>query len=192
MQKHFFLRTFLTLTLLFLYPQFKAFSQSNADVFIGKLSQLCGKAFKGKIKVGGKKGDGFTGEELIMRVDSCADGYISIPFFVGEDKSRTWIITKERSVLHLKHDHRHKDGTPDKITMYGGMATNSGRDSIQVFPADQYTCNMIAYACANIWWFTLTDTELTYNLRRMGSERIFTVTFDLSTPIAYTDKAWGW
>ena len=53
---------------------------------------------------------------------------------VGEDRSRTWILTLSEKGLLFKHDHRHPDGTPDKITMYGGWAAEGGTAYLNVFP----------------------------------------------------------
>ena len=60
---------------------------------------------------------------------------------VGEDRSRTWIVSVlSDGRLRLKHDHRHEDGEPDAITMYGGdMEKEKGSewdDGRFAFPAD--------------------------------------------------------
>lgn len=127
-----------------------------------------------------------------MHVRSCAENQIKIPFFVGDDKSRTWVLTFDNDVITLKHDHRHQDGSEDKITQYGGTSTNSGLPNIQFFPADQFTADLIGYASNNVWWITLDENSFTYNLRRIGTERVFSVTFDLKKPIATPDAPWGW
>jgi hypothetical protein len=77
--------------------------------------------------------------------------WIRIPFHVGEDKSRTWILTLTDAGLLFKHDHRHADGTPDKITMYGGLAAPSGTQYTQSFPADAETAKLIPEAATNVW-----------------------------------------
>jgi len=58
--------------------------------------------------------------------------------------------------------------------------------------ADQETCNLIDYACGNVWWMTIDETSFTYNLRRIGSDRLFSVKFDLTKPIEYDERPWGW
>ncbi len=183
---------FVTFIMLSTYADAQPQNKTAAQKFLHQLNQHCGKSFYGKIISGGKIGDGFTGETLIIRIDKCQNNAINIPFFVGENKSRTWLLTETNGILKLKHDHRHEDGSADKITMYGGTSTNEGLDSLQMFPADAATCKMIDYACANVWWFTINKTSLTYNLRRIGSERIFTVAFDLTQPFNYEQNAWGW
>jgi hypothetical protein len=39
---------------------------------------------------------------------------------VGSDRSRTWVFTKTAASVRLKQDHRHKDGSEDRVTQYGG------------------------------------------------------------------------
>ena len=125
-----------------------------------------------------------------MQVMSYDDREVKIPFYVGEDKSRTWILTYSNHVLTLKHDHRHEDGSPDKITFYGGTSNNEGSSSLQMFPADDETCRLIDYACQNVWWITIDDSSYTYNLRRIGSDRVFTVKFDLTKEVKSDFKPW--
>ena len=171
-----------------------SFSQSEkgAKQFWENLKKHCGRAYEGVITDGATSNDPFSGKKLIMHVRSCTENQIKIPFFVGDDKSRTWVLTLVNDVITLKHDHRHEDGTPDKVTQYGGTSTNSGLPNIQFFPADQETCDLISYASTNVWWMTVDEKAFTYNLRRIGSNRVFTVSFDLSKPIETPAAPWGW
>lgn len=160
--------------------------------FWDNLNSHCGKAYEGTMTAGGNEGDGFVGERLVMHVRSCEENTIRIPFFVGEDKSRTWVLTlQEDNCILLKHDHRHKDGSEEEITQYGGISPNTGMADIQFFPADQHTSTLIPKASTNVWWFTLDDTSITYNLRRIGSDRVFTVKFDLTKEVATPGPPWG-
>lgn len=165
--------------------------KTPSENFWGALQELCGNAYEGTLVLP-EGDDPFAGKTLIMHVRSCTDTIIKIPFFVGEDKSRTWVLTRNINTITLKHDHRHEDGSPDAITMYGGTSTNSGQDTLQVFPADIETQKIIPAASGNIWWITLDDTSFTYNLRRLGTERVFKVTFDLSKTVSQPSAPWGW
>ena len=172
------------------YTQKKKVSKASENYW-DRIQSLCGKSFEGKLNH--PKEDTVFGEKsLIMHVRKCEDGKIKIPFFVGEDKSRTWILSKKNGKIELKHDHRHSDGSPKEITMYGGLSTNVGFDSLQVFPADQKTAELLPAAAGNIWWMTITDSTFSYNLRRMGSDRLFTVTFDLTQALEPPAAPWGW
>ena len=164
-----------------------------SEKFWQNLKKHCGKSFEGKITAGAKEGDGFTAKRLVMQVLSCESNRIRIPFYVGENSSRTWVLSKnDKSILKLKHDHRHEDGTEDQVTQYGGQAPNQGFENLQIFPADEETANRISYASTNVWWITLDEKTFSYNLRRIGSDRVFTVEFDLTQPIEFSSKPWGW
>lgn len=172
--------------------QFSVFSQekSASTQFWETLSAHCGKAYEGKL-ISPESDPRFAGR-LVMHVRSCEDGRLRIPFFVGEDRSRTWVLTQEEDLIKLKHDHRHEDGSEDKITQYGGITSNTGFAGMQIFPADQETTDLIPYAAGNVWWITVDETSFTYNLRRTGSENYFSVKFDLTKPIETPDAPWGW
>jgi hypothetical protein len=164
---------------------------TEANAFWESLQTLCGKSFEGTLELPENDED-FGGKRLVMHVRSCEDNVIRIPFFVGDDKSRTWVLTFEDDRIQLKHDHRHEDGSEDDVNMYGGKTTNSGQANIQTFPADQHTKNIIPAASTNIWWITLDDKLFTYNLRRLGTERVFRVAFDLTKTIETPEAPWGW
>ncbi|NRR91774.1 hypothetical protein HSX10_09385 [Winogradskyella undariae] len=166
--------------------------QTSSEKFWKQLEIHCGKAYQGKITAGGAEGDGFTGEKLVMHVRSCETNTIRIPFFVGENKSRTWVLQMNADkIMSLKHDHRHEDGSEEKLTQYGGTSANEGLPNLQMFPADQHTSTILPAASTNIWWFTIDETSLTYNLRRIGSDRLFTVQFDLTKTIETPSAPWG-
>jgi hypothetical protein len=84
----------------------------------------------------------------------------------------------------LKHDHRHKDGTSDSITLYGGYAKASKNKYEQFFPSDSYTAKLIPAAATNEWNLILSKDKkrLSYILRRDGKLR-FHADFDLSRPV---------
>lgn len=166
---------------------------TESQKFWENLKKHCGKSYEGVVTNGGKEGDGFVGNRLVMQVLSCEEDRVRIPFYVSEDKSRTWIFTKNAEhFIKLKHDHRHQDGSEDKVTQYGGETTNHGFEKLQMFPADKETSERIPYASTNVWWVTLDENTFTYNLRRAERDKSFTVTFDLNKPIKFKEKPWGW
>lgn len=177
-----------------LLPSLTFAQESTAsEKFWSNLEQHCGKAYEGWITAGAIPKDGFTGEKLVMHVRGCKKDEIKIPFFVGEDKSRTWILKMNQDkIISLKHDHRHPNGSEEDLTQYGGINSNVGLETVQMFPADEFTAKILPAASTNIWWFTLDDKSMTYNLRRIGSDRVFTVSFDLTTPIEAPEKPWGY
>lgn len=166
--------------------------QTPSEKFWTRLQNHCGKSYEGEIISGGVSGDGFTDKKLVMHIRSCKENDIRIPFFVGEDKSRTWVLHKNADqILQLKHDHRNADGTEEKVTQYGGLSANIGLENLQMFPADSHTAAILPHAASNVWWFTIDSKTFTYNLRRIGSDRLFTVAFDLTKTVASPGAPWG-
>ena len=166
---------------------------TSVDVFWYGLQNLCGQSFSGILTNSSITDTIFRDKALIIHVRSCGPDIIRIPFIVGDDRSRTWVLTRTGDRITLKHDHRHEDGSRDNITQYGGSTTHSGNDTLQVFPADQFTVDMLPAAVGNAWWIEFVNgVHFTYNLRRVQTERRFSVRFDLTKPVKTPDAPWGW
>ncbi|WP_062568362.1 hypothetical protein [Pseudoalteromonas arabiensis] len=166
------------------------------DGFFDNIAAHCGKAYEGKVSVDNATGpSSFAGKKLVMHVRRCNERELQVPFHVGDDASRTWIITKTGSGLSLKHDHRHKDGSDDKSTMYGGHTLDAGFANAQSFPADQYSKQLfvsqgIPQSMGNTWQIYIYPKQFTYRLVREGRE--FRVDFDLTKPITPPSAPWGY
>jgi len=141
--------------------------------FFQNLTKLCGQRFEGETEFPPDPKHPLAGKKLVMIVESCSAKEIRIPFNVGEDKSRTWILTLTDKGLLFKHDHRHPDGTPDRITMYGGWAAPNGTQHLQRFPADAETAKLIPEAVTNVWTLEIIPEkqQFTYYLERNNQPR---------------------
>ena len=164
------------------------------DAFFAAIKIHCGKAYEGMLVAPTTKVEGFEGR-LVMHVRKCSDSQLQIPFHVGEDHSRTWIITKTGAGLMLKHDHRHKDGSSDSSTMYGGHTHDAGWNSVQSFPADQYSKELfvrsgIPQSISNVWQMFIQKDSFSYRLIRESRE--FRVNFDLTKPVELPPTPWGY
>jgi hypothetical protein len=156
---------------------------ANARLFLDQLRMLEGGTFIGEVDETRTPEDPFAGQLLIMHVAQVRRDGARIPFHVGEDRSRTWVITMEDNRLHLRHDHRDPDGTPHDLTDYGGFAAGGGTAHRQSFPADEFTASLIPEAATNVWTLEI-DRErevFIYDLRRHGRPR-FRAVFDLASP----------
>jgi hypothetical protein len=168
---------------------------SVQDAFFQRLTALCGRAFAGRVVTTEAADAGFASETLVMHVRECSANEIKIPFHVGENRSRTWVITRTANGLRLKHDHRHEDGSEDALTQYGGDTVALGTAARQEFPADEFSKrlfreNNIPVSVDNVWAMEVQPGALfAYELRRPN--RHFRVEFDLSTPIAPPPAPWG-
>lgn len=166
-----------------------------SDAFFNKLYGYCGKAFSGKLVAFNESDVKSFGGPAVMHVRSCTKNEIRVPFHVGEDRSRTWVITKIDGGLRLKHDHRHQDGSEDKLTQYGGDTVDAGTSSRQEFPADAFSRAMferegMKVSMDNTWAVEVNDENVfAYELRRPN--RHFRVEFDLSKPAAIPPAPWG-
>ncbi len=164
------------------------------QAFFNALRAHCGKAYEGRVVVDNPKSPGFEGR-LLMHVRQCSDQQLQIPFHVGENRSRTWLITHTGAGLMLKHDHRKPDGSDDASTMYGGHTQDAGWPQVQSFPVDsvskeQFVRQGMAASTGNTWQLFLYPKVFSYRLVREGRE--FRVDFDLTKPVEPPAAPWGY
>jgi hypothetical protein len=183
------MKSFAVLLLLLLAGCASRPAETPADAFMARFGALCGKAFEGRVAVDAPMpSPDFAGKRLVMHVRDCERGEVRIPFHVGEDRSRTWIVTRTETGLRLKHDHRHADGSPDVLTMYGGDTATPGTAGRQAFPVDAesralFTRENRAASLNNTWALEVEPGRLfVYELSRPGG-RLFRVEFDLTRPV---------
>ena len=168
-----------------------------ADDFLAALAAVCGKAYEGRIVANepAAPDDPFVGQRLVMHIRECAPGVLRIPFHVGDDRSRTWVLTRTGEGLRLEHDHRHADGSPDVLTMYGGDTADAGSATRQAFPANAYSKALFeregrAVSTTNTWAMAIEPGRtFTYELTRPG--RVFRVEFDLASEVEPPPAPWG-
>lgn len=172
--------------------------QHPADAFMARLATHCGQAFAGRIVANepAAPDDPFAGKPLVMHVRECGADELKVPFHVGDDHSRTWVITRTEDGLRLKHDHRHEDGSHDAVTMYGGDTARDGSAMRQEFPVDDFSIRMfrregLDASLENTWAMEVEPGEtFVYELSR-PSGRLFRVAFDLSRPVPLPPAPWG-
>jgi hypothetical protein len=158
-----------------------------ADALMTRLNALCGQRFEGRMVSNDAADADMAGQRLLMHVRDCSPTEVRIPFHVGADKSRTWIITRTDTGLRLKHDHRHEDGTEDELSQYGGDTATAGTATRQEFPADEFSKTLFLTkgnpaSVTNVWAVEATEATYAYELRR--PERFFRVEFDLARPVS--------
>ena len=178
-----------------------ASSSMPADAFLSALAAHCGKAYAGRIvanQPASATPDPFEGKTLVMHVRGCDDPTreIRIPFHVGDDRSRTWVLTRTPTGLRLKHDHMHQDGQPDAVTMYGGDTVGAGTAQRQAFPVDAESVAMfkregLNASLNNTWAMELVPAKtFVYELSRPNG-RLFRVEFDLTSAVEPPPAPWG-
>lgn len=147
------------------------------DVFWNALQALCNQTYQGEIAHNSSrhKLEGV----LEIKVQKCASNRIEIPFAIGEDRSRTWILTRTEMGLRLKHEHRKPDGSLDKVTDYGGDTQAEGEPGRQSFVVDDYTRKLVQGTDSNVWVFEIKDNTLAYELYKGSETPVFRAVFHL-------------
>lgn len=150
-----------------------ATAADTRDQFMATLQSMCGQRFEGGLTYAIDPKNSYVGQKMSTEV-ICTGTEVRMPVAVGEDRSRTWIFTRTSAGLDLRHDHRHPDGTPEAVTMYGGMANDMGSALSQSFPGDAITFKLFPGSETNVWTvsFSPDRSVLTYHLDRHAKPRI--------------------
>ncbi len=160
-----------------------------------QLNALCGNAFNGQLTSRDSVDAEFANQAMTMHVRHCETNRLEIPFHIGTNRSRTWILTRTDQGLQLQHDHRHEDGSPDAVTLYGGHTSSPGTAVVQQFPADDFSkqlfeANELQASVVNVWSMEIIPGKtFSYTLRR--PERHFQVDFDLTQVVDTPPAPWG-
>lgn len=170
--------------------------EAELDLFAA-LQALCGEAYEGQVVSEDPADADWASQTLTIHVRECTGDSVRIPLHVGQDRSRTWVVTRlEDGRLRLKHDHRHEDGSEDVLTQYGGETQAPVTGLSAAFPADAESRDLferegIAVSASNVWTLRLDpDAQtLTYALNR--PDRHFEARFDLSEPVDPPPPPWG-
>lgn len=156
--------------------------------FQSHLQSLCGKTYEGQVTSSDPQDEDWRKEVLTLGPVTCPNADTTVlPLAVGADKSRVWTLTlqDEGDALDFRHAHTLKDGSPDPVTGYGGVATNANSTATRaVFPVDDYSKanfkeNGLEASMTNTWFITIKPGEkMTYQLSR--ENRNFVAEFDLT------------
>ena len=171
-----------------------------ADAFIQSFAAGCDRAHPGNVVTTDEVDADFAASTLVMHVRDCRATEVRIPFHVGSNRSRTWMISKTDSGYRLKHRHINEDGTPDALTNYGGdhvgppKALAGGGWRLE-FPADAESKTMfeaagIPVSSRNVWAIEhVPGRQFVYELRR--PERFLRVEFDMTQAADTPQPPWG-
>lgn len=157
-------------------------AHADTSTLFDTLKNHDGKTYHGRMSYSRNTNDEMD-KPMQITVKVVSDDEIRIPLQVGEDRSRTWILTRSEAGVLLKHDHRHADGTPDEVTNYGGLASDIKLGNQLIFPADGDTTTMLPDASSNVWSMRLSPDggKFYYYLERHSQPR-FEAAFDIVAP----------
>ncbi|MGY0633928.1 hypothetical protein [Luteimonas sp. A478] len=164
------------------------------DQWWERLQALCGKAYAGQLVRAPEGDDTFRDRNVVIHVRDCSSNRVRIPLVIDDDRSRTWVLSRSADGIELRHDHRQADGSPDTVTMYGGITSNTGSADTQMFAADDQTREVIpGSGQRSVWLMEIhPDGRFVYAGNRVGTERGFQVDFDLSRAVPAPEAPWGW
>ncbi len=168
---------------------------SPQDAWWEQLTALCGQAFEGRLTSTDAADADLADQPMVMHVRRCMPNRVEVPFHIGENRSRTWVLTRSPVGIGLHHDHRHEDGTSDVVTMYGGTTLDPGTSTVQRFPVDQgskdlFDAEGLSASTVNVWSLEIVAGELfRYGLDR--PQRRFRAEFDLRRPVDPPPAPWG-
>jgi hypothetical protein len=163
--------------------QTHSLSESQRD-FLDNLSSVCGKSFRGSETYSAPGRESWADREFVIHVTVCTRDSVYVRFHIDQDRSRTWMFLAEDGRLRFRHDHRHGDGTPEELTMYGGYSDGTGTGYKQYFPADDYTVRLLDDTLGREWRVYLAEdlSTMTYELHYSG-KLMFSAEFDLANPV---------
>lgn len=145
--------------------------------FFTNLSSLCGEIFTGQSTYPDNPEHDLVDTELRVHVAECTDQRIDVNLYRDSDTwHATWILENREDGLHLYHDHIGEKEYPEgeePLTGYGGYADDRGTGTLQYFPADEYTAEILPEAVTNVWMMDM-DLEngvFVYYLERHSEPR---------------------
>lgn len=172
-----------------------ATASAPQDSFWANLRLPCGNAYSGSLTLEPHGDEMLTGtEQLIVHFRECGADTLRLPFHIEKestgswDRSRTWMYMRTADGLELRHDHRHEDGSPDDVTMYGGHTQEPGTAGRQEF----ILAERRAADGSPLGWRVEIEPGVRYTYGTIrGGEWTWRVDFDLSEPTTQPPAPWG-
>lgn len=157
------------------------------EAFWSNLELFCGRAFAGEatnMREGDARRRGlYEGYPMVAHFRQCLDGELRIPGHMGEDRSRTWILTQVDGGLDLRHDHREEDGSDSETTMYGAATSAPGTALRQEFTREGQR---------GYWVLEIVPGERFSYGNHDGDTWLVRFDFDLNEPVDAPPAPWGW
>lgn len=164
------------------------------EAFWARIVDRCGEAYPGEVVDHTPfYASAAAYGEVVAHIIECSPERIHMALHMDDDRSRNWILTRDRGTLLLKHDHRNPDGTEEEITQYGGHAPSPGLSHRQIFPADEHTAGILPERWDNFWFMDFMDDEtFAYGVHWPEQGHSIRIHFDLTTPVEPPPAPWGY
>jgi len=151
--------------------------EDTHDAFFANVASVCGESFTGYATYPDDPDHALVDTELNAYIDRCDNEVIEIDLYRDVDTwHATWVLERREDGLHLFHDHigdkEYEEGE-EPLTGYGGYADDTGTTTVQYFPADDHTAEILPEASTNVWMMDLDldEGEFVYYLERHGERR---------------------
>jgi hypothetical protein len=155
--------------------------------FWANLEEHCGNAYPGYaaiIREGDTRREGlYGGYEMVAHFRQCFEDELRVPGHIGEDRSRTWILTPVNGGLDLRHDHREPDGSSSENTMYGASTSDPGTPLRQEFTREGQS---------GYWVLEMVPGERFSYGNHDGDEWLVRFDVDIREPIDLPPPPWGY
>jgi hypothetical protein len=168
--------------------------QAQAE-FMQAFKPYCGQAYSARIVEDNAPSPAWD-YPLVVHIRDCEDSVIRMPLHVGNNRSRTWVLTRHPDFIDFQHYHLHEDGSPDAVSPYGGQTRSIGTATHQSFPVDEasktlFLAEGLDVSVTNTWIIDFPEQQtMRYRLSRPG--RLFEVEVDLSKTVPLPPPAWGY
>lgn len=150
--------------------------------FFENMRAMCGQTFGGRTVFAEEGDTTFEPARLYFVVEECDGDELRMPFVVGGDASRTWVLTLDDDGLTFHHEHLRDDGTEYETSGFGGRASDDGTALFQHFP-DFWATEATPAAERRVWRLRI-DPEhdlFVYYLDR-GGRLAYRLVFHLGPP----------
>jgi hypothetical protein len=150
--------------------------------FFETMRGLCGQTFGGRTIFAEVSDTTFEPARLYFTVEECGDQELRMPFVVGGDHSRTWILRMGEEGLTFLHEHLRADGTEYENSGFGGHASPEGSSTFQHFPDHQATAETPP-ELRRVWRLRLDrEHELFHYYLDRGGRPAYRLLFHLGPP----------
>jgi len=151
------------------------------DRFWEGLTELCGRAYPGRVVEDSTDSAAFGDRPLTLRVSCDGETAVTMPLEVGGQRWATLVVSRGEGGLTLEHRHAAGADGRSPPSGYGGSTRGTGTDDAQDFYASAYTIALREDAEETVWTLEfIPGGVFQYALRREGSGRRFRAVFDLS------------
>lgn len=161
-----------------------AIAKPTEDSFYQQLQAYCGKKLIGHVLYPAGKEAPFQGMEIWLEVAQCNQKEIRLPIYINRKIYRTLILSQDKTKYILRHENKRPDGSQAEISMYGGQTAGKNDTYLLLFPADDYSRQLLGAELNYAWSlaFNSDKSTLSYMIENDGKLTL-QLDFDLTQQV---------